>query len=202
MTKEIPPHLQNSWMERAPQEFINFCLKYGVEDIYFVDDSVKCKNSIRLEKVIYVNTRGTYWANMIYPPMWCRDVYEAVVLRFLHEIGHIYSGHYGDPSLIFSPHGLFIPRHQDFFGETLGGNEGEAWEFALSIRKKQSKEFSNLYLAFKSWYSNHEFKDKDWDEDSESQWRRIHNRELSQESFRNIPNWVFEKFGKYKPNEV
>ena len=196
-----PLHLQDAWMERSPQEFINFAFKYKVEDVYFVDDLIKCKNSIRFEKVIYVNTRGTYWANMIYPPMWCQDICESIVMRFIHEVGHVYHGHSGDPMLVSTTYGLYIPKLQDWFKETLSGNEGVAWEFALSIRKKHCDEFSKLYLSYKKWYSNHEFKDIDWDDDGESQWRRIHNRELSQESFRIIPDWVKEKFYKYKKED-
>jgi len=195
-----PLHLQDAWMERSPQEFIIFGLKYGVEDTYFVDDPIKCKNSMRLEKVIFVNTRGTTWDAMIIPPWWCKDICEVIVMRFIHEVGHVYRGHSGDLTLVLTPNGLHIPRSQDLFKDVLGGNEGEAWEFALSIRKKHCDEFSRLYLSYKNWYFNHEFKYKDWDNDGESQWRRINNRELSQESFRSIPGWVKEKFYKYKPD--
>ncbi len=196
----MPLHLQGASVEPAPDQFIDVAAKYEGEDVWFVDDLKKCNNSIRYGKVIYVNTRCTYWDTMIPSPIWCRDACEAIVLRFLHELGHVHQGHIGDPGLVSTSHGLEIGRTRDFLSENFRGTEGKAWEFALDIRKNHRDEFLHLLSSCRDWYGKHDFKDKDWDDDREDQWQR-YNAGSVQEDFP-IPVWVEDRFGKYKPNGI
>lgn len=165
---DIPIHLQGALMFDAPILIQNFASKYNAQKVFFVDDAVKCNNSFRLNSTIFVNTRATYWANYTLPPMNCKSVPETIVLRFLHELGHIYCGHSGDDNLLSTPNGLLINR-----SIINSVKEDEAWEFAFNIRKNNEEDFIELINTCQNWYSSHIYNNKDWDDNVADQIDRV-----------------------------
>jgi hypothetical protein len=94
------------------------------------------------------------------------------VLRLLHELGHVANNHTGDA--VFDTNGQLVRDPSD---HPFQGREGEAWQYAFSLRTEQSQIYYQLLSSAEHWVSNHIFNDKDWDDDMESQLvrRRIAN---------------------------
>ena len=42
------PHLEGANIELAPSELVDYAKGKGASNVYFVDDTIKCKRSIRL----------------------------------------------------------------------------------------------------------------------------------------------------------
>ena len=200
----LPPHLKDASMFEPPKELLDFALNHGAEYVALVDDKDQCKNSIRANGWLFINTRGTYWDNLILPP-WSASTYsEAIILSFLHEVGHTFFNHQGDEALISLPSGLIIKtsdiKTSDSFWENGLGKpqEFDAWLFAFELRHKEPGEFSNLISAYSDWALSHTFIEKDWDDVADLQFLRISGRYLSDQAF-TIPEWVQEKFKKNAP---
>lgn len=195
------PHLIGASIENAPIELLAFAQQNGAREVYFVDDKDKCKRSIRHNDKIWINTRCTFWDAMIPPPFCCHDVYDAILLRFLHEVGHVFLKHPGDPGLRSTVAGLQLPYKKDFFQETFTGPEGEAWEFALGIRKQDHHTFMLMHDACNKWYQQHNYETKDWDEEAKNMWLRVQGQPLVEAIF-SLPDWVVARFGVLLPDHV
>ena len=196
----IPPHLNGVNFIEPPLEFTEYIVSFNKDiEVAFVDDKDKCNNSVRYLTSVYVNIRGTYWENLIYPPLGLNHFSEAIVMRFIHEIGHLILNHPTE-GLISNKDGLIINRSKGFWEFYLGGNEGDAWSFALKIRSENKIEYNKLVKSATNWLENHSYFEKDWDDDAASQWYRINKRKLSNEIFE-LPKWVVWKFNKYIKNK-
>lgn len=140
-------------IERAPEEWQNFASECNVPEVYLVDNPA-FKRSIRMCNTnhIYVNTRGTYWDNLV-KLFRCKTFTEAVTLRFLHEIGHVVHNHPPQP-------GISVTGGQTLF--PLDSFENQAWCYALTARDKMHDLFAKLQNAFQKWTLLHRFCKKDW----------------------------------------
>jgi hypothetical protein len=106
MNVPLPLHLKGASMFEPPKELLDFAHDHGAEYVVLVDDKDRCNTSVRADRWLFINTRGTYWDNLILPP-WNASTYsEAIILRFLHELGHASFNHKGDKALISLPGGL------------------------------------------------------------------------------------------------
>lgn len=184
-------------MEFAPLEIINYAKSKGATNVYFVDDKNKCKRSIRYLTNIWINTRCTFWDAMIQPPFSCRTAHEAILMRFLHEVGHISLNHPGDNGLVSTTNGLIVPKIRDIYTDAFSSYEGEAWEFALKTRKIDTVTYNSLLETCHDWYVKHKYKEKDWEDNNEAMWLRIQKFRLVEAHF-NIPDWVISRYGKYQ----
>jgi hypothetical protein len=150
----VPSRLAGAAMEPAPDAFQAFATRHGVRATYFVDDRERCTSSLRDGDEIYINTRGSGWAAYIASPLHAASVPETIVLRFLHEVGHVHLKHPGNHLLA----ALGLARPGPF-----EGHEGEAWQFALEVRNHKD-DYRRLLAAATEWYGAHLFAAKDWEE--------------------------------------
>lgn len=163
---EIPEHLVDMNMVDVPDEIKNFAAGSLGVNVFFVDDPL-CSNSVRCGRTVFVNTRGTYWANYIPPPIGASSFAEVIVLRLLHELGHVANNHPGDA--VFDENGQLIRTPTD---SPFQGREGEAWQYAFVLRDEQPQTYNQLLSSVDDWRSQHVFTSKDWDDDLESQLER------------------------------
>jgi hypothetical protein len=141
----------------APEEWTKYALSYGIGPVWLVDDP-SLSRSIRWRKEVFVNIRGDFWRN--YAIFNAQTYEESIVLKFLHEIGHIVKEHKGDPKLKIEPGGIcesFEKKvRQTPIGDILEDPaEKEAWDFALDIRKNQPEIFQDLLAVYQRWYQNY-----------------------------------------------
>src|SRR5687767_6800702 len=92
----LPSRLVGASMEPAPRVFQEFAARHGVRATYFVDDRERCRSSLRDLDEIYINTRGSGWGPYIVGPIHAASMPDTIVLRFLHEVGHVHLGHPGN----------------------------------------------------------------------------------------------------------
>ena len=168
----LPGRLAGAATEPAPGVFQEFAARHGVRATYFVDDRERCTSSLRDGDHIYINTRGSGWGAYIAPPLHAASVPETIVLRFLHEVGHVHLKHSGNHLL----EALGLARRGPF-----EGHEGEAWRFAFGIRERGADDFQRLRAAATEWYHAHVFAGRDWDESPEKQYARHFGREMPRE---------------------
>ncbi|MFC6674005.1 hypothetical protein [Marinobacterium aestuariivivens] len=145
--------IKNSKMEIAPPLFQEFSSEHGGEAVYFIDDQA-VERSYRHGLTIYVNVRAEYWRNYI--QFGVESWEEAIVMKFLHEAGHIYCGHSG--TLDEKGDGTSLSRGAS--KEYQDKCEREAWQAAIAW--KQSRSFEDLVCAFKDWVSTHHYKNRTW----------------------------------------
>jgi len=139
----------------APKEWVEFAKKTNshMGPIWLVDDP-SLPRSLRVDVQIFVNIGSAYWEN--YRLLGASSYEEAVVFRFLHEIGHIASGHTGDPELEIGSKGIsgeFQRRVRQTRIEDLlkDPHERQAWEYVRGIKRDRRQEFDCLLEAFKIW---------------------------------------------------
>jgi hypothetical protein len=194
----IPMHLEGAKMFEPPEKLKQICHNWGVSDVQFVDDAIKCVRSFRSDSNIFINIRGTTWDAMILPPWCCKTYPEAIVMRMLHEIGHIARKHQGDPNLRSTTNGLILSKQDSSFESFLKGDEGEAWRFALEIRKKQRPLFIELVDLFEHWTGTHVFENKCWDDNASHMWKRKVGMPL-RKTVVELPRWVKSEFNEFLP---
>jgi hypothetical protein len=142
----------------APNSWAKYALSLGIGPVWLVDD-LSLSRSIRRHKEIFINIRGNFWKN--YKKLFGVETYEeSIVLKFLHEVGHIIKGHKGNPELKISSTGIqeeFEKKVQQTPLENILNDpwEMEAWDYALDIRKNQPEIFFILLANYKKWYQNY-----------------------------------------------
>ena len=176
-----------------PISLQELALSYGVTGFSFIDGP-NFSNSIRLDSQIAINARGTYWGNLILPPVCARTYFEAILLRTLHEIGHHYYKHPGNIGV--SGKGLVIPRTGDSDKDAFGGIEGEAWKFALDYRLRNPENYNSLQEEIREVLNAHDFSNHDWEEDSSNQFYKLSRRHLEKEIFK-MKGWLIEEYCIY-----
>jgi len=119
--------------------------------VFFIDDQL-CRNSVRCGRTVFINTRGTYWANYIPSPIGASSFADVIILRLLHELGHIASNHPGDA--VFDENGQLVRNRTD---SPFQGREGEAWQYAFRLRNEQPQKYHQLLSSAKDWLSKHVF---------------------------------------------
>ncbi|RLI79122.1 hypothetical protein DRP07_10380 [Archaeoglobales archaeon] len=155
--------LDNLNKYEAPTFWKSFARKLGIGPVWLVEDP-KLPRSIRIGREIFINIRGDYWRN--YQLLFNAQSYEeSVVLKFLHEVGHIVSGHSGDPQLRIDERGIsedFERKIRENPLKTVFDNpyEREAWNFALNIRENSPELFQKLLETYKDWYSRNKLGSK------------------------------------------
>ena len=194
----IPEHLKGARMSESSDRLKQICSNWGVSDVIFVDDTIKCERSCRLNTNIFINTRGTTWDAMILPPWCCKTYYEAIIMRLLHEIGHIARRHPGDVDLRSTAQGLKLGRQGSSYESFLKGYEGDAWRFALEVRKNERQIFTELVDQFKGWVETHVFENKCWDDDASLMWKRKVDLPLNK-TVVEIPKWVKSEYSEFLP---
>ena len=154
---------EDAYLERlnkysAPDLWVKYASSYEIGPVWLVDD-LSFPRSIRRHKEIFINIRGEYWKN--YKQLFNAESYEeSIVLKFLHEIGHIVRGHGGDPDLKICANGISKEFEEKVKQTPLDKllddtSEREAWEFALHIRTNQRDLFDNLLNTYKNWYQSY-----------------------------------------------
>lgn len=138
----------------VPDSWDKYARSWGIGPVWLVDDT-RLPRSIRIGKEIYINIRREHWKN--YQELFNAQCYEeSVVLKFLHEIGHIISKHKGDAELNILPTGI----NEKFEKKTRqtplrkildDPYEKEAWDFALNVRKKEPESYQELLDSYKNW---------------------------------------------------
>lgn len=186
----VPLHLQGAVVFAAQDVVAQFARDNGGRHVLFVDDRDKCKRSIRSFADIFVNTRATFWDGMIQPPWLCQSPAEAIVQRFLHEVGHIVDQSPGDPSLVSTSSGLIFANPNGLWGALLDPREKAAWDFAFTTRDRSQSIYRQLLRAVEVWYASHQYQGKDWDDSSQDQWRRIMGQELPADPWIIIPEEI------------
>ncbi|ETT49316.1 hypothetical protein BSK66_26590 [Paenibacillus odorifer] len=189
----IPAYLTEKDLIIPPSEVVTLCKEYKVNNVFFVDN-IKHTNSLRdsEDDDVFINVRGTYWANYIEPPFNAKNLGETILLRLLHEIGHVINQH---PAKYVSSSstGLKIDRENDNWISIFGEIEGEAWSFAFEFRRDKPDRYNNLAKLCEDWVRNHKYSKKDWLLNAEDQYRNIFHVNLSKKIF-DIPDWVKEKY--------
>lgn len=183
----IPENLIDVELLVPPLEIVELASKFGVENVRFVD-SAKLSNSLRCNNDIFINVRGTYWANYISPPWNAKTFGEAILLRILHEIGHVVNKHTGE-NVIISKTGMTVERKSDFWETAFTGQEEEAWSFAFGYRRDFKQDYLNYKVICDEWTETRVYTDKDWYDDAKSQFFLRHKKEIDKVLF-NIPEWV------------
>ena len=190
----FPPHLTGANYYIPPKALTSFANKYGVENVIFIDDIEKCDRSVRLNENIFINVRATYWDAMILPPWNCISPEEAILLRLLHEIGHVYLNHSGDKNLESKTTGLTINRGDKW--DVLRGNEKEVWDFCFDFRETNNKKYNRLLKVISKWYNKHDYTLKDWFETQETQWKEKNGQELPDNFWQFLPKWIVDEYKK------
>ncbi|GAA4879940.1 hypothetical protein GCM10023310_70150 [Paenibacillus vulneris] len=188
----LPPHLIGVRLLAPPDEVVQLTQRFGVDEIYFVDDE-KHKNSLRAQNSIYINARGTFWGNLISPPWSAKTLGEGLLLRILHEIGHVYHRHPGE-GVTSTRNGMSVQRKsQDFWEVAFTEYEGEAWSFAFEYRRDNKEEYDSIKDSIVQWTESHQYTNKDWKNKNTDQFF-YHNKFSLTEAEFNIPDWVKLKF--------
>ena len=191
----FPPHLRGAKCFEAPEPARYFAEGYGVQNVVFVDDEVKCKRSVRQECNIFINTRCTYWGAMILPPWLCKSPPEAILQRLLHEVAHVALKHPPDKGVVSSIAGLTIQQSSSPW-DALRGQEAECWKWVLGLRKANSGKYELLKSAIEGWYSAHTHEHKDWSDLPEAQWAKFNKGTLPPDLWLSVPQWVRDEFRK------
>ena len=193
----FPPHLRGATSYEASAAVIAFAKSNGARNVVFVEDQEKCGRSVQQNRDIFVNVRATYWdANML-PPWLCRSPAEAILQRFLHELGHITHHHHGTPGIESTQSGLILPPTKDPW-DALRNEEEDCWHFVFRIRSSSNETYQALLADVRRWYESHSYSNKDWDDTPEAQWKRKNESDFPKGPWLIVPAWVREKFHKYE----
>lgn len=84
---------------------------------------------------------------MIQPPWFAKTYGQAILLRILHEVGHIVNQDLGD----LRPEDVGRVQSVKNFTDALKGNEGAAWKFAFVFRHEHMEEFLKLSFICSEW---------------------------------------------------
>lgn len=150
--------LNNLNKYHAPELWHKYAGGWEIGPIWLVDDT-RLPRSVRIGKQIFINIRKEYWKN--YKELFNAQCYEeSVVLKFLHEVGHIINKHKGDPELKISPTGINEKFEKKIKQTPLkrildDPYEKEAWDFALNVREKESELYQKLLDSYKDWYEKY-----------------------------------------------
>jgi hypothetical protein len=189
----FPPHLIGANCYKPPSLLSHYAERYGVVNIVFIDDELKGERSFRQEENIFINTRCTYWDAMILPPWLCKRPGEIILLRFLHEVGHVALKHPPDIGISSTPNGLIVQRLSSIW-DALRDQEGECWKWVFCERKAKRSEYRILKSAIEDWYSGHTYEHKDWHDSPEAQWAKVKNESLPSDLWQGVPSWVRYEF--------
>ncbi|MGI6455341.1 MAG: hypothetical protein ACOX5R_06910 [bacterium] len=192
-----PPHLRGAKAYNPPTRVVDFARKYGVEKMVFVDDHKKCDRSLRRGNDIFINTRTSFWDSMLIKPWHCSTPSEAILQRVLHEIGHVFFNHSGDPDIKSTANGLVLDPLEDEW-DSLRGKEGEAWRFCFYIRDQKPEEYQTLLNEIEEWYKTHQYEKKDWLDTPAAQWKRWYKEDLHTDLWKGVPTWVRTEFANVK----
>jgi len=141
----------------APQAWVEFAqgVDLRIGPIWLVDD-LSLPRSLRHGEEIFVNIRKEYWQN--YRLLGAKSYEEAIVFKFLHEIGHMLAGHTGTPDLKIDSKGISEEFERKVRQTPLGEipkdpYEKRAWDYVRSVEDRQPKEFDRLLESFRVWYA-------------------------------------------------
>jgi hypothetical protein len=144
---------------QAPQAWVEFAREIDprIGPIWLVDDP-SLSRSLRDGGEIFVNTRSEYWEK--YRSVGAASYEEAVVFRFLHEIGHIVAGHTGTTDLQVDSKGISEEFERKIRKTSLvdilkDPYEKQAWDYVRSIKDNQPEKFGCLLESFKVWQRAH-----------------------------------------------
>jgi hypothetical protein len=96
---------------------------------------------------------------------------------------------------------LILSKQDSSFESLLKGDEGDAWRFALEIRKKEKAVFAELVDLFEKWVDTHVFENKCWDDSASNMWKRNVCMPL-RKTVVEIPQWVKSEFNEYLPAKL
>jgi len=141
----------------APDGWVKFAKKIDprIGPIWLVDDP-SLPRSLIVGEEIFVNIRREYWEN--YRLLGARSYEEAVVCRFLHEIGHIVAGSTGTQGLEIDSKGISQEyerrvRETPLEAVLKDPHEEPAYNYVRNIKDNQPQEFSCLFESFKVWHT-------------------------------------------------
>ncbi len=190
----VPLHLRGANAFPAPTALAEFAAKNGGRHILFIDDKIKCDRSIRSWGDIFINTRATYWDAMIQPPWQCKSPAEAILQRFLHELGHIVDRSPGDSSLVSTRDGLIITKPNGIWAALVEPKEKVAWDFAFTVRDRTPEIYRHLLESVEKWYASHQYSEKDWDDLPGTQWKRITGQNLPADPWSLVPEAIRRQY--------
>lgn len=139
--------LKNSNKRSAPESWSQLAASYEIQHVWLVNDSNVDRSYVDyIEKIIYVHDDFSYWENYKHPVTGSAQTpEESILLRFLHEVGHIASGHARYGGVRFDAHGNIA---NDM---ALMMRENEAWNYATGFKNYQADRFQqmlNSYVPF------------------------------------------------------
>lgn len=151
-----------------PKEWISLSDSLGV--LAFLVHDPKLPRSIRriTPSQVYISIGGAYWKNYQWPPLHARSYEESILLKFLHELGHVYGSHQGTPGLTVDLKGIspeFEKKAKSSSPKEIleDPDEKSAWDYALSFRSNHPKEYESLLNAYSRWYADNKMRlDLNW----------------------------------------
>ncbi|MDD4780975.1 MAG: hypothetical protein PHT02_10325 [Tissierellia bacterium] len=185
----IPSILANAKLINPPYGIVEFCESVSPAIcVYFYED--KCvQQSYRFKNDIFINIKGTYWFNYVSPPYGAETFGEVIVLRILHELGHVQNNHAG--TLIDIGNKLQEVQDKNFVEKC----ENEAWKWALEFRYNNNLIYNKLVSICTEFSNTYQYVYKDWKDDYKNQFKYRFNKEPS-ESCLLIEKNKFDYFGK------
>lgn len=185
----IPSVLSNAKLINPPHRIVDFCknINLGI-NIYFYEDKL-VQQSYRFSNDIFINIKGTYWFNYVCPPYGAETFGEVIVLRILHELGHIQNNHTG----FLTDTGNTLQEVQD--KNFIQKCENEAWKWALEFRYSNYLLYNQLVSICTDFSNTYQYVDKDWKDDYKSQLKYRFNKEPSEYCL-SIEKDKFDYFGK------
>lgn len=159
----IPSCLVNAKLIEPPNSIVYFCksIKPEVKVLFYEDKNIQ--RSYRYFDDIFINIKGTYWFNYVSPPYGAETFGEVILLRILHELGHIQNKHNG--SLV--DNGATVEEIDD--KEYIEKCEDEAWKWALEFRYYNQERYHELVNICTKFSETYDYECKNWLDDYKSQ---------------------------------
>ncbi|MEK5036178.1 hypothetical protein MKY96_32535 [Paenibacillus sp. FSL R7-0302] len=138
--------LKMSNKKPAPRSWSDLASKFNIVSVQLVNDQRIARSYVdHGENTIYVNEKSEFWMNYSKPEFGnAKTPEESIVLKFLHELGHVACGHHLLPSAQFDSSGQTIAT------PAVEKKEAEAWQFVREFRYIQAFTFTQLLKDFQS----------------------------------------------------
>ncbi|PAB61001.1 hypothetical protein [Anaeromicrobium sediminis] len=153
----VPKNILDSKFIKPPLEVIQLVESISPESHIFFHEHPIVQKSYRNYLDIFVNARLTYWRNYTNEPLWAKSYGEVLILRVLHELGHIVCGHKGSLKI---ENGKVIQIVSDTEVERC---EKEAWDWAIRYRSENLENYINLVYKCQLFAETHPYTEVvDW----------------------------------------
>ena len=164
----IPDNIKDAEFFTPPNALVELAKSIDprITVVFYIHKTIQ--QSYKFDLDIFVNLQGTYWLNYTSFPYGASSFFEVVLLRFLHELGHIVCGHKGSLKIIGNQEVPIMGKSECLL------HENEAWKWTLSFRHERTEIYDALLSLCKNYVSHMQYQNRDWDDDFMSQFMRIH----------------------------